>query len=81
MNCKKCGSENPDDKKFCGECGAKLKKSDDIVTDATPKDKKQHGRKTKIKFALITGCSIILVFAVVSVSVHFVDRSQKIKQV
>ena len=24
MDCRKCGSENPDSKKFCRECGAKL---------------------------------------------------------
>ena len=24
MKCPNCGMDNPDDKKFCGECGAKL---------------------------------------------------------
>ena len=81
MNCKKCGSENPDDKKYCGECGAKLEKSDDTVTVATQEDGKQNNRKSKIKFAIIIGCSIALVFSVVLVSGYFVNKNQKIKQV
>ncbi|MBN2517390.1 MAG: DUF2116 family Zn-ribbon domain-containing protein [Candidatus Altiarchaeota archaeon] len=24
IKCPKCGAENPDDKKFCGDCGAKI---------------------------------------------------------
>jgi rRNA maturation endonuclease Nob1 len=38
MKCSNCGSDNPDGKKFCGDCGKELEEP----TDAVEED---HGRK------------------------------------
>ena len=35
MKCPKCNSDNPDSQQFCGECGTKLRPSEDIAASFT----------------------------------------------
>jgi tRNA (cmo5U34)-methyltransferase len=45
LRCSNCGSENPSDKKFCGDCGARLDASAPIRSDktgGTPPGERRH---------------------------------------
>jgi predicted amidophosphoribosyltransferase len=43
MQCAKCGSDNPAGKKFCGDCGARLRNSCPKCGAENPKSKKFCG--------------------------------------
>ena len=32
MRCSKCGSDNPEDKRFCGDCGSPLERQQLVMT-------------------------------------------------
>ncbi|MGH2739197.1 MAG: FHA domain-containing protein [Actinomycetota bacterium] len=38
MKCPRCGHENPDDAKFCAECGSPLQAQEDTTVDLHPKE-------------------------------------------
>jgi rRNA maturation endonuclease Nob1 len=38
MKCRNCGSENPDGKKFCGDCGKELEVTP-VAAEGTPERK------------------------------------------
>jgi len=54
LKCSYCGSENPDDKRFCGDCGSPLK------SGATPFTSLQKGVARKIGY-IFASMSILLI--------------------
>lgn len=62
MNCKKCGTENPEENQFCSKCGKKLT------------TKNQKNLKNKKIILLI---SIILILIIGIVSAMFINKSQE----
>ncbi|MCK5509865.1 MAG: zinc-ribbon domain-containing protein, partial [Desulfobacterales bacterium] len=52
MYCNKCGTENPDDGKFCSKCGNQLER---IGSRISTDNKKNIDQKNKITLGLILG--------------------------
>lgn len=50
MKCASCGAENPDDKRFCGDCGSPLKSGESLSI----KLKKRIAYQTAVVIALVS---------------------------
>ena len=60
MRCKKCGSENRDDAKFCRKCGEALDRQEPQSLAHERQAKNEQPRRHKPKFILIAAISVLL---------------------
>lgn len=73
MKCPNCGSENPDDKKFCGECGATLPQP------VKPSQAQVAPSWVRSNWKLLTSVIVVLIVVLAIVGLIYSQPWSKIK--